>query len=96
MFLDDKGHVWDPAEVSKAWRKVLAEAWMPQDVKLHGLRHTAIDLMTAAGVPDHIMMQIAGHSSRQVLNSYRKQGDIAAQTEGLENYDRLISGEIVS
>lgn len=96
MFLDDKGQVWDPAEASKAWRKVLAEAGMPQDVKLHGLRHTAIDLMTAAGMPDHIMMQITGHSSRQILNSYRKQGDIAGQAEGLENYDRLISGEIVS
>jgi integrase len=92
-FLDDHGQPWDPAEVSKAWRNVLAEAGMPQDVKLHGLRHTAVDLLDAVGTKDHIIQQIVGHSSRAMTNAYRKRGDIEGQARSLEDLSNMLTSE---
>lgn len=91
LFLDDNGQAWDPAEASKAWRRVLAEAGITDDVKLHGLRHTAVDLLTAASVKDHIIMQIVGHSSRAVTNSYRKRDDLEAMALGMENMGAILT-----
>lgn len=65
----------DPDQDSKRWRTVLKATGIQKDVRLHDLRHTAVDLLTLAGVPDDVQMQIVGHSTRAMTQSYRSRGD---------------------
>ena len=70
----DNGQRWDPDKASKVWKDVLREADLPDDVKLHGLRHTAVDLLYEAGVPEDLIPQIVGHSTRAMSRAYKYKG----------------------
>lgn len=65
------GRPYDPDQVSKEWRAVLAAVGIEKDVRLHDLRHTAVDLLLLAGVPEDVVMEIVGHSSRAMTRSYK-------------------------
>jgi len=69
------GRPWDPDRATKEWANVLAEAGLPDDVVLHGSRHTVVDLLYEAGVPEAIIQEIVGHSSRAVTRGYRSRGN---------------------
>ncbi|HSP68689.1 MAG TPA: site-specific integrase [Bryobacteraceae bacterium] len=52
-----------------AWRALTIEAALP-GLRFHDLRHHAITKFAEAGVPDHTLMAIAGHVSREMLEHY--------------------------
>jgi len=52
-----------------AWRALTVEAGLP-GLRFHDLRHHAITKFAEAGVPDHTLMAIAGHVSREMLEHY--------------------------
>ncbi len=54
--------------VSTAWENVRKRAGI--QCRLHDLRHTAISRMAEAGVPDTVIMAIAGHVSRAMMMRY--------------------------
>lgn len=83
----------DPDQDSNRWRDVLAAAGVDRDVPLHGLRHTAIDLLLAAGVPEDLIPQIVGHSSRAQSRAYKTKGAVQMQrlTLALEQYSALFT-----
>lgn len=89
VFLRD-GRPWDPADASKEWKRVLDDAGLPNDVTLHGARHTVVDLLYAAGVPEPVIMDIVGHSSRAVTRSYRSRGNQRIVREALEQMSALL------
>lgn len=60
----------DPRDDNAYWHQVLARACVP-DVRLHDARHTAVDLLYAAGVPEHIIIQIVGHSTVMQSRAYK-------------------------
>lgn len=62
---------YDPDQVSKEWRAVLARAGIEKNVRLHDLRHTAVDLLLMAGVPEDVVMEIVGHSTRATTRAYK-------------------------
>jgi integrase len=72
----NQGRPIDPHEHSRNWKKLLAQTGIDKNVRLHDLRHGAIDLLTIAGVPDDVIVQIAGHASRLQTNDYRRKHDI--------------------
>ncbi|WP_102157721.1 tyrosine-type recombinase/integrase [Zhihengliuella halotolerans] len=86
------GRPWDPADVSKEWRKLLIDAGVDADVKLHGARHTVVDLLYEAGVSEPVIMEIVGHSSRAVTRSYRTRGNEKMVREALEKMSALVAG----
>ena len=51
-------------------RAVLRAGIATGDVSLHTLRHTALSRMIAAGIDDHTVMAISGHSSTRMLERY--------------------------
>jgi integrase len=55
-------------DVSRAWDFARKQAKV--DCRFHDLRHTAISRMAEAGIPDRVVMQIAGHVSRAMLARY--------------------------
>jgi len=69
------GRPWDPDGATKAWAGVLAEAGLPSDVVLHGARHGTVDLLFEAGVPEVVISEIVGHSSRAVTRGYKSRGN---------------------
>lgn len=90
VFLRD-GRAWEPSAASAEWKTVLAAASLPTDVKLHGLRHTAVDLMYAVGAPEHVVSELVGHSSRTVTRAYRTRGDSERQAQVLRDLGELLT-----
>lgn len=95
VFLRD-GRPWDPADASKEWKVLLEEAGLPDDVTLHGARHTVIDLLYEAEVPEAVIMEIVGHSSRAVTRSYRSRGNQKIVRDALEKMSAMVSPAIES
>lgn len=90
VFLRD-GRPWDPADASKEWKKVLRSAGLPDDVKLHGTRHTVVDLLAEAEVPEPLIMEIVGHSSRAANRAYRSRGNQKILRAALEKMSAMLS-----
>jgi len=73
----------DPSDHSRSWRSLLAETGIEKNIRLHDIRHTTIDLLTIAGVPDDVIVQIAGHASRMQTNAYKRRNDIPRMRLGM-------------
>jgi integrase len=83
----------DPDQDTARWKTVLAETGIEKDVVLHGLRHTAVDLLYAAGVDEDLIPMIVGHSTRAMSRSYKTQSKAQqARIRGaLEQMSALVS-----
>jgi integrase len=84
------GLPWDPDGATKAWSAVLADAGLPTDVVLHGARHTVVDLLYEAGVPEAVISEIVGHSSRSTTRGYRSRGNTRQLTDAMNKMSRLL------
>jgi integrase len=90
LVFTDRGQPWDPDAATKAWAKLLAEAGLPSDVVLHGARHTAVDLLDAAGVDWDTIKDIVGHSTTKMSKAYRSKPDMKRLTGALEQMSRML------
>lgn len=84
------GRPWDPDAATKAWRGVLQDAGLPGDIVLHGSRHTTVDLLYEAGVPEADISEIVGHSTRAVTRGYKTRGNTRQLTEAMDKMSRLL------
>ena len=84
------GLPWDPDRASKEWNALLVAAGLPTDVVLHGARHTTVDLLYEAGVPEAITSEIVGHSSRAVTRGYRSKGNTKILTDAMNKMSKLL------
>ena len=68
-----RGAGYDPTKPMNswrtAWRNLTVEAGLA-GLRFHDLRHHSITKLAEAGVPDHTLMAIAGHVSKQMLEHY--------------------------
>lgn len=85
----------DPDQDTRQWKTVLAETGIQKDVVLHGLRHTAVDLLYAAEVDEDLIPMIVGHSTRAMSRSYKTQSKAQqARIRGaLTQLSALVSGK---
>lgn len=90
IFRTEAGKPWDPSRVSKAWRKLLEGAKIDEDVNLHGTRHTLIDLLYDAGVPEQTIQQIVGHSDIKMTRSYKTRVNQGQAKKALESLGKFI------
>ncbi|MDN4616454.1 tyrosine-type recombinase/integrase [Leifsonia sp. F6_8S_P_1B] len=83
----------DPDADTRLWRRVLADTGIDKDVPLHGLRHTAVDLLYEAGVSEDLIPLIVGHSDRAMSRSYktRSKAQQARIRKALEQVSTLLS-----
>jgi integrase len=88
------GKPWDPDGATKAWSAVLTKAGLPDDVVLHGARHTTVELLYAAKVPEDIIQAIVGHSTRAMTRSYKTRTDSARLIEGMESLSAMLRPQI--
>lgn len=96
LVFHEDGRPWDPDRVTKAWKKLMQETGLPTDVVLHGARHTTVDLLYAAGVPEDIITAIVGHSTRSMTRSYRTRTDSDRLSAGMESLSQLLQPQITA
>lgn len=83
---DSRGQVIpiDPDWASRAWREVMAEmGWGDKSTRVHDLRHTTVDLLYAANVPEDVISRIVGHSTMMMTRSYQSR-DLARLEAGMK------------
>lgn len=87
------GKPWDPDGATKAWSAALADAGLPTDVVLHGARHTSVDILYEAGVPEAVISEIVGHSSRAVTRGYKSRGNTKQLEAAMNKMSELLAGK---
>lgn len=87
------GRPIDPTRDSKRWKEVLKATGIEKDVVLHGLRHTAVDLLFLAGVPEDLISDIVGHSAKDMTRNYKSRGTVqrARMQAAIGNFEELFS-----
>lgn len=85
------GRPIDPDQDTARWNQVLDAAGIDKHVVLHGLRHTAIDLLYEAGVSEATISEIAGHSTRAVTRAYKSRGNRKQLIEAMEKMAALLA-----
>ena len=68
--IDNKGKTipLEPDYITDRWRDKCKELGLGR-VRLHDLRHGAIDLLYSLGVPERIIIEIVGHSTYAMSRS---------------------------
>jgi integrase len=69
IFPREDGRPWHPSTFGNRYRTLRAVAGFPE-VRLHDLRHAALTLLHALGVPQKVVMARAGHASPAMTNRY--------------------------
>lgn len=91
VFTKPNGEPYRPDYASKRWPEVLEQAGIEKNVRLHDLRHTTVDLLYEAGVPESIIMEIVGHSARATTRSYKSRGNRPQLTQAMNSLSNLIA-----
>jgi integrase len=96
LVFHEDGRPWDPDRVTKAWKQLMRDAGLPEDVVLHGARHTVVDLLYAAKVPEDLIQEIVGHSTRAMTRLYKTRTDTARARAGMEALSSLLRPQITA
>lgn len=80
-----------PNWVTEEWRELLRRVGVNDKVKLHGARHTVVDLMYLSGAPEDVIQRVVGHSSRAMTRSYQTTaGQSQRVVDAMESMSRLL------
>ena len=83
----------DPDTASEMWPVALSAAGISKKVRLHDLRHTAVDLLYEAGVREDLILRIVGHSSRAMSRSYKSTSDRTQLRGAMTQFSRMFEIE---
>lgn len=70
VFTED-GRPRDPDRDTKAWNTFVEGIFPGRNIRLHDLRHTAVDMLYLSGVPEDLIIELVGHSSRSMSRAYK-------------------------
>lgn len=65
----------DPDYATRMWPYILDAAGIRKHIRIHDLRHTTVDLLYSAGVPEDMVQEIVGHSTRAMSRAYKAKGN---------------------
>lgn len=86
LVFTNNGRPIDPDKETKNWPKVASQFFGPERrVRLHDLRHAAVDLLYAADVPEELIIELVGHTTRTMTRAYKSPAH-------LERLSRAMSG----
>lgn len=75
VFTTPQGEPIDPDRATEQWPNILNAAGIHKHIRIHDLRHTAVDIAYAAGVPEADMKELFGHSMVAMTRAYRSKGN---------------------
>lgn len=77
VFARADGEPYDPKQASARWRSIMkAQFGEDRAVRLHDIRHAAVDLLYLAGVPEDLIVEIVGHSTRAQSQAYKSRANV--------------------
>jgi integrase len=85
---------WRPDSTSRRFRQLREQAGVRPDIDLHGLRHTMITEMLAAGVDPRTVMGRAGHSSEATTMTVYAKVRPAMDSAAAEMWGRLLNSKL--
>lgn len=92
VFARPDGRPHDPDLASNEWRRfMIARFGEERSVRLHDLRHTTIDLLYLAGVPEDLIQEIVGHSTRAQSREYRSRGNMERLTGAMKSLSAILA-----
>ncbi len=66
--------------IDSYWPGILKAAGIDKHVRVHDIRHTTVDLLCAAGVPEDLIQEVVGHSSRAMSRAYKSKATAPASS----------------
>lgn len=85
------GRPYGPDLAGKDWRKMLTAAGIDKNVRLHDGRHTTAELLYAAGVPEDLLIEILGHSTRVMSRSYKTRVDLERLRGAMQQLSDMVT-----
>lgn len=82
----------DPDYATRLWPQILEAAGVGKHIRIHDLRHSTVDLLYAAGVPEDVTQLIVGHSSRAMTRAYKSRGDLDRVRAAMLQLSALLTG----
>jgi integrase len=89
VFTTPDGRPIPPATLGKQWREIRGRVGLGQ-LRFHDLRHTAVSLLLALGVPPHIVREIAGHSDIKVTMTVYAHGNLDEHAAALKQLSETL------
>jgi integrase len=84
-----------PYTLTTYWHDVRDRAGLGP-LRLHDLRHTAVSLLLALGVPRHVVREIAGHSDIKITMMVHAHGNLTEKAVALAQLGGAVSGGLMS
>lgn len=82
----------DPDKITREWPKLRDEVFGPgRRIRLHDIRHAAVDLLYLAKVPEDLISEIIGHSTRSMTRQYKSRSDIVRLQGAMESLSNLLT-----
>lgn len=92
VFTRPDGAAYDPKVASAEWRTIMkAKFGEDRAVRLHDLRHTTVDLLYLADVPEDLIQEIVGHSSRTMVQEYKSLRNQVRLKSGMQQLSALLA-----
>jgi integrase len=95
VFTTRQGRAMSPYTLTKYWHLVRERAGL-DTLRFHDLRHTAVSLLLALGVPPHVVREIAGHSDIKVTMLVYAHGNVTEKAAALAQLGQALSGGLMS
>lgn len=91
LVFTSKGRPIDPNMETRRWRQVQRELLGPDRfVRLHDLRHAAVDLLYAADIPEELIVELVGHSTRSMTRAYKSPAHVDRLTKAMSQVQTLL------
>jgi integrase len=90
VFTTRRGGAMSPYTLGKYWREIREAAGLGT-LRFHDLRHTAVSLLLALGVPPHVVREIAGHSDIKVTMTVYAHGNLSEKTMALSRLGNALA-----
>lgn len=91
LLFTNEGKPISPDQASRDWRTDLAAYGIEKNVRLHDARHSTVDLLLEAGVPEDLVMDIVGHSTRATTRAYRSDQNRKRLRAAMEQFAELFT-----
>jgi integrase len=92
VFARPDGQPRDPIADTKQWRTLMHEVFGDErSIRQHDIRHTTVDLLYAAGIPEDIIQELVGHSTRAMTRAYKSRSDRRRLRDAMEQYSALLA-----
>lgn len=83
VFVGRHGRPFPADHISYRWGLLRTRAAIPEDTRIHDLRHTALTLIELGGAPANVVQAIAGHASATQTRHYTDHAGLADMRKAL-------------